>query len=950
MTGASGTAALWVALDSPRNNLTSNKINSLNAGASGIYIASSYNVLLNNYVRNWGGSGASGIYSDASNNNYTNNLLHGDSDRGPGYSFSSSNNNNIINNTVSSNNPASSYSTNTAGFSFSSSSNNVLINTTVLQPQPPGPGVQFTSNSNNNTLQNINVSSFSGGFSANGVLISASYNNTVKDSNFSNLDGGAGAASTAINLTSGSANNTISNNSMNTTTLSSFLDLNTNSENNTIKDNVLYKVVLGFHIGATAKYNLIFNNTVRHSTTQAFQVNGGSSDNLFENNTAIYCVSYCYYFFNVNKTNVTGNNATNGQAGFYFTTGSWVIAVNNTAFNSSENGFYSDINNSAFINNTASLSNGSGFNFTSYSFGINFTNNTAFNNSYAGIAFALGSNFSNLTNNTAYKNFIGLYILNTNDTRISGDHYYNNSFDLRVEDTINSNRLINFSRVIIDSPRGDYANYSNLSINMTLYGNSAFIINWSNLTNLVNLPASSYVSFGNKFLNITNVTSNITFTNVAWHWQQNEITLGYVESLFEVWKFNHTGVWNKLTTTLDTSGNSLNFDNINTFSLFSILMLNDTTAPTVALNSPVAHTAFSTATVNFNFTGTDNGASTLNCTIFVDGVMNNSNSSTTNGSATNITVLSIPQGNHTWFTQCADSANNYANATARNFTVDTTVPAITLNTPVANNISNITTGNFAFTPTDNVATSFNCSISIDGTLRVSNASTINNTATNLSLVSLGQGNHTWFASCSDTVNNSVNTSAQNFSIDSVAPSITLNYPINHTVFSSSTVNFTITATDNLALPMNCSIFVDGSLNLSNTSTINNTATNLSLTGIGQGNHTWYSVCLDMANNSITTGSRNFTVDTTVPAITLNTPVANNISNVSTMNFSFTPSDNTIGALNCSLTVDGTLIFSNTSTQNNTVTNISLTSLGESNHTYVIGCSDLANNSVNSSAT
>ena len=57
-----------------------------------------------------------------------------------------------------------------------------------------------------------------------------------------------------------------------------------------------------------------------------------------------------------------------------------------------------------------------------------------------------------------------------------------------MEDTINSNRLINFSRVIIDSPRGDYANYSNLSINMTLYGNSAFIINWSNLTNLVNLP------------------------------------------------------------------------------------------------------------------------------------------------------------------------------------------------------------------------------------------------------------------------------------------------------------------------------------------------------------------------------------------------------------------------------------------------------------------------------
>ncbi|MEK6981689.1 MAG: right-handed parallel beta-helix repeat-containing protein, partial [Candidatus Micrarchaeota archaeon] len=936
-----GTGAIWLKSDSPRNNLTSNVMTTLGS-TSGIHINSSYNVLVNNTVRNHGGSG---IYSDASNNNYTNNRVYMDSNRQYGYRFVSSDNNTLFGNAVLSNNPGSSYSANLAGFSFETSSNNQIINATASQTELSN--LRLITGSNNNTIQGLNGSAFQSGYGTNGVVISASYNNTLRDSNFTNISGGS--VGVAINLTAGAGNNTISNNTI-FTGINTAVGISTNSENNTVKDNIFYApLVLGFHIGPTAKYNAIYNNTVKKPVTQGFQVNGGSSNNFFENNTVINCVSYCYYFLNVTKINLTGNNATNGLVGFYFANGSGVIAVNNTAFNSSQNGFYSDINDSAFINNTAARSNGSGFNFTSYSFGINFTNNTAFNNSYAGIAFARGSNFSNLTNNTAYRNFIGLYILNTNDTRIDGDHYYNNSFDIRIEDTVNSNRLVNLSRVIIDSPRGDYTNYSNISINMTLYGNSAFIINWSNLTNLVNLPNSNYVTFANKFLNITNVTSNITFTNVAWHWQQSEVTSGYVENLFQVWKYNHTGVWNQLTTTLDTAGNSISVSNINSFSLFALLQLNDSAPPVVTLNSPVAHTAFSTSTINFNFTVTDDVDTSINCSIYVDAVMNESNSSTFNNSATNITVTSIPQGNHTWFVQCDDGIN-FANATARNFTVDTTAPSIALSTPVANNITNTTTtGNFFFTPTDNVASIFNCSVSVDGTLVASNTSTINNTLTNISVSSLSQGNHTWFSSCSDLANNSVNSSATNFTIDTVAPAVTLNSPVAHTVFSSSTVNFNITATDNLALAMNCSIFVDGALNLSNTSIINNTASNLSLTNIAQGNHTWYSVCLDTANNSITSSARNFTVDTTVPTVTLSTPVAHNISNITTVNFAFTPSDNTIGAMNCSLFVDGIIRASNASTINNTLTNLSLTSLGQGNHTWFTACSDLANNSANASA-
>ena len=134
-----------------------------------------------------------------------------------------------------------------------------------------------------------------------------------------------------------------------------------------------------FLISSDHKYNAIYNNTVKASHSR-ISSKWGSSNNFFENNTVINCVSYCYYFLNVTKINLTGNNATNGLVGFYLQMERG-NCINNAAFNSSQNGFYSDINDSAFINNTAA-SNGS-FN-SLLTLGINFTNNTAFNNSYAG--------------------------------------------------------------------------------------------------------------------------------------------------------------------------------------------------------------------------------------------------------------------------------------------------------------------------------------------------------------------------------------------------------------------------------------------------------------------------------------------------------------------------------------------------------------------------------------
>ena len=149
-----GTGAIWLKSDSPRNNLTSNVMTTLGS-TSGIHINSSYNVLVNNTVRNHGGSG---IYSDASNNNYTNNRVYMDSNRQYGYRFVSSDNNTLFGNAVLSNNPGSSYSANLAGFSFETSSNNQIINATASQTELSN--LRLITGSNNNTIQGLNGSAF----------------------------------------------------------------------------------------------------------------------------------------------------------------------------------------------------------------------------------------------------------------------------------------------------------------------------------------------------------------------------------------------------------------------------------------------------------------------------------------------------------------------------------------------------------------------------------------------------------------------------------------------------------------------------------------------------------------------------------------------------------------------------------------------------------------------
>jgi PGF-pre-PGF domain-containing protein len=125
----------------------------------------------------------------------------------------------------------------------------------------------------------------------------------------------------------------------------------------------------------------------------------------------------------------------------------------------------------------------------------------------------------------------------------------------------------------------------------------------------------------------------------------------------------------------DSAGNS----NSTLFLTETIL----TGGPRVTVNSPSNQTYSNNTFYLFNITALDESDLTFNCNIFFDGVINQTNSTTNNGTATNFTIYNIPDGVHTWFASCNDTASITGNSSVRSIVVDTSFP--TFNTHLFNN-------------------------------------------------------------------------------------------------------------------------------------------------------------------------------------------------------------------------------------------------------------------------
>ncbi|MBI5227157.1 right-handed parallel beta-helix repeat-containing protein, partial [Candidatus Micrarchaeota archaeon] len=628
------------------------------------------------------------------------------------------------------------------GFSLSGGSNNLLQNNNATNTSSYG-FLAASSSTDNLFLNNTAINSTSYGFY---VQSTANNNNLTNDSAYDGADNGFYITSnsnifnnvTAINNTgsgfyfAGSSYNLIENSTSYLNQQYGFFfnqDTYLNATNNTAYLNTQD----GFYVYASS-YNILNNNTAHSNTQKGLKlsdVNGNS--NNFTNNIAYNNTDGFYLDGFSNGANIYGkiwNNLifNNTNAGITLVSQTDTDFQNNSIYNNTLYGIYCSIQNCGynnFTNNNITDNLDSGVYFAARASYNNFTNNNISNNTNYGVYVADGdyNNFTNnyisrtgtglyllttsdgsqLFNNSIYSNSFGLSLKDSNDSLITNDHYFNNSYDFVINNTGVDDLALNLSTVIFDNPYGDLTNYTNLSLSDLVSAGSSYSINWTSGPGSLPDPR---ISFNDKYLSIVNYSTTVSIDSLNFTWADSE-SASYTEAQFELWDYG--GGWNLRNYSPNTGSNSLSLSNVNSFGDFALFQLNDTEVPVVTLNFPSNLTNTSNTSLSLNFTATDNAATTLSCALYLDGSVNATNSSVSNNTLTNFTISGLAEGTHQWFVSCNDSSTNNGNSSTNNFTIDSTAPTVTLSSPANNTNSSSASQSFTFTAVDNLSASMNCS-------------------------------------------------------------------------------------------------------------------------------------------------------------------------------------------------------------------------------------------------
>ncbi|MBI5046238.1 hypothetical protein HZC07_00715, partial [Candidatus Micrarchaeota archaeon] len=193
-------------------------------------------------------------------------------------------------------------------------------------------------------------------------------------------------------------------------------------------------------------------------------------------------------------------------------------------------------------------------------------------------------------------------------------------------------------------------------------------------------------------------------------------------------------------------------------------------------------------------------------------------------------------------------------------------PTVTLISPINSHTSTDTTVNFTFNVTRNTMPppTFNCNLFIDDVLNKTNASTAQGTTTNFTVQDLAIGLHNWTVDC---IENGgayhTNATFRNFTIDNGVddpPNVVLNTPANLAVITTTPINLTYTPTDDVSSTLNCSLYLNDTLNVSDISVTSGSQTNFTLSSLAIGSYNWTVQCTDELLNSSNSTTSEFTYE------------------------------------------------------------------------------------------
>ncbi len=306
-----------------------------------------------------------------------------------------------------------------------------------------------------------------------------------------------------------------------------------------------------------------------------------------------------------------------------------------------------------------------------------------------------------------------------------------------------------------------------------------------------------------------------------------------------------------------------------------------------------------------------------------------------------------------WSVQSIDTALKASSwSTEQNFTItDFTEPVITVNAPDNGYSTPNRTIVFNVTVQDNVNLT---NVSLYGNwgswhLNETNESTGQNNTNFIftkDLATYGDGTFSWFIRAYDNNTNYADSGNRTFAIDTTAPYISLELPLNWTWNSSNTTMFYYVPNETTSAINNTVLWTNTTgtwrVNMTNQSAVTNgTANSFTLTGIPDGSYIWGINITDRAGNWRFSEDKSFYVDTIFNSVSVSAPANGTYDNDGTFDVTFLPND-TNAITNCSVYINNSYIKSNTSAiTNDTGNTIQITGQPDGLYIVSVNCSDIA---------
>ncbi|MEM4216343.1 MAG: right-handed parallel beta-helix repeat-containing protein, partial [Candidatus Anstonellales archaeon] len=522
----------------------------------------------------------------------------------------------------------------------------------------------------------------------------------------------------------------------------------------------------GFYLNSSSN-NTLSNNTAYSNSYDGFLLIS-SSNNTLSNNTA-YSNSYHGFYLDSSSNNTLYNNVAynNSQHGFLlFNTTNTTLSGNDAYMNNLVGFMLDDSDFNTLINNNAS-SNKWGIHLYSSDYN-NITNNVAYNNTgsaYSSGIYIYPSSTNNIVlNNIVYENTYGIYVWSSNSNIIKSNNASQNGNGIVLS---NSASNIFEDNIVFDSSNWDINiidSAGNVFINQTIAGDSLTtyptIISFTYTGNVSLKGVTNPPEDPANYLNITKYVNATGTGTLFLNFSYSDAELGDVEeSSLRVSRYNGTWLTNPAFFASEAGVHLLyNFVyvNINNFgSIFAPLGKNNT-APSIDLDEPANNTQINnTHTVTFTFTASDDFSTTLNCSLYLNDTLTQTNESVQNNILTPFVITGLEYGDYTWYINCSDGALNNVSET-RNFSLrDTLPPVITIVNP--SNNSQLPAGT-TFVLVE-IATNENatCEYNISGDFVLGTGSLFNetgNTTHILNFTNLTNGTtYTLYYKCNDTYGN-----------------------------------------------------------------------------------------------------------------------------------------------------------------------------------------------------